>query len=67
MRWDNMETMDLLLLIKNTYGLALVMKNDLADLKLDRKLQTGFNALVDTIEQNLYNIHIEVEELVNLH
>ena len=67
MRWDNMETMDLLLLIKNTYGLALVMKNDLADLKLDRKLQTGFNALVDTIEQNLYNIHIEVEELINLH
>lgn len=67
MRWDTMETMDLLLLIKNTYGLALVMKNDLADLKLDRKLQTGFNALVDTIEQNLYNIHIEVEELVNLH
>ena len=62
-----METMDLLLLIKNTYGLALVMKNDLADLKLDRKLQTGFNALVDTIEQNLYNIHIEVEELINLH
>jgi len=62
-----METMDLLLLIKNTYGLALVMKNNLADLKLDRKLQTGFNALVDTIEQNLYNIHIEVEELVNLH
>ena len=62
-----METMDLLLLIKNTYGLALVMKNDLADLKLDRKLQTGFNALVDTIEQNLYNIHIEVDELINLH
>jgi len=62
-----METMDLLLLIKNTYGLALVMKNNLADLKLDRKLQTGFNALVDTIEQNLYNIHIEVEELINLH
>lgn len=62
-----METMDLLLLIKNTYGLALVMKNNLADLKLDRKLQTGFNALVDIIEQNLYNIHIEVEELINLH
>lgn len=62
-----METMDLLLLIKNTYGLVLVMKNNLADLKLDRKLQTGFNALVDTIEQNLYNIHIEVEELINLH
>ena len=62
-----METMDLLLLIKNTYGLVLVMKNNLADLKLDRKLQAGFNALVDTIEQNLYNIHIEVEELINLH
>lgn len=67
MRWDTMETMDLLLLIKNTYGLSLVMKNNLADLKLDRKLQTGFTALVDTIEQNLYNIHIEVEELINLH
>ena len=67
MRWDTMETMDLLLLIKNTYGLVLVMKNNLADLKLDRKLQAGFNALVDTIEQNLYNIHIEVEELINLH
>ncbi len=62
-----METMDLLLLIKNTYGLALVMKNNLTDLKLDRKIQTGFTALVDTIEQNLYNIHIEVEELINLH
>ena len=59
--------MDLLQYIKNTYGLALIMKNNLADLSLEKKLQTGLKALADTIEQNLYNIYVEVEELVNIH
>lgn len=62
-----METMDLLQYIKNTYALALIMKNNLADLSLEKKLQTGLKALADTIEQNLYNIYVEVEELVNIH
>ena len=62
-----METMDLLQYIKNTYGLALIMKNNLADLSLEKKLQTGLKALADTIEQNLYNIYVDVEELVNVH
>ena len=62
-----MEIMDLLVLIKNSYGLMLVLKNSLTDLKLDKKKQIEISALVNTLEQNLYNIHIEVEELINQH
>jgi len=63
-----METLDLLALIKNTYGLSVALKNSLSTIKTDNKReQTGITALIDTLEQNLYNIHIEVEELINLH
>lgn len=62
-----MEIMDLLSLIPNTYGLALVLKNNITGLKLDNKVHTGLTALTETMEQNLYNINVSVEELVNLH
>ena len=62
-----MEIMDLLSLIQNTYGLALVLKSNITGLKLDNKVQTGLTALTETLEQNLYNINVAVEELVNLH
>jgi len=68
MRDNTMETLDLLALIKNTYGLSVALKNSLSTIKTDNKReQTGITALIDTLEQNLYNIHIEVEELINLH
>ena len=35
--------------------------------KIDKKEQAGIIALADTLEQNLYSIKIEVEDLVNLH
>ena len=62
-----METLDLLALIRNTYGLALVLKSNIIDLKLDNKVQTGLTALTDTMEQNLYNITVGMEELIDLH
>ena len=38
------------------------------NIKSDNKREhIGITALIDTLEQNLYNIHIEVEELINLH
>ena len=63
-----METLDLLALIKNTYGLSVALKNGLSNIKTDNKREhIGITALTETLEQNLYNIHIEVEELINLH
>lgn len=62
-----MEIMDLLLFIKNTYGLTIALKNNITCAKLEKREMTGISALVDTLEQNLYNINIEVEELINLH
>ena len=62
-----MEVMDLLAFIKNTYGLAVALKNNLSSVKLEKREMTGISALADTLEQNLYNINIEVEELINLH
>ena len=62
-----MEVMDLLAFIKNTYGLTVALKNNLSGLRLDKREQVGITALADTLEQNLYNINIEVEELINLH
>jgi hypothetical protein len=62
-----METMDLLAFIRNTYGLAVALQTNLAGVKLDKKEHTGITALADTLEQNLYNINVEVEELLNLH
>jgi len=63
-----METLDLLALIKNTYDLSVALKNGLSNIKTDNKReQIGITALTETLEQNLYNISIEVEDLLNLH
>ena len=62
-----METLDLLALIRNTYGLALVLKDNITGLKLESKVQTRLTALTDTLEQNLYNINVGMEELIDLH
>ncbi len=62
-----METLDLIDFIKNTYGLAVILKDSISAIKLERREQTGITALINTLEQNLYNIKIEVEELINLH
>ena len=61
-----METQDLLAYIGNTYGLSVALKSTLG-IKLEKQDLTGITALVNTIEQNLYNINIEVEELLNMH
>lgn len=62
-----METQDLLAYIGNTYGLSVALKSTLAGIKLEKQYLTGITALVNTIEQNLYNINVEVEELLNMH
>lgn len=65
-----METLDILALIHNTYGFVIALKDNLLGLdnvKLDKRGLTGLVALSETIEQNLYNIKVEVEELINLH
>lgn len=68
MRDNNMETLDLLALIKNTYDLSVALKDRLTNIKSDNKREhIGITALTETLEQNLYNISIEVEDLLNLH
>lgn len=63
-----METLDLLALIKNTYDLSVALKDRLTNIKSDNKREhIGITALTETLEQNLYNISIEVEDLLNLH
>mgnify|MGYP007065377310 CR=1 FL=1 len=65
-----METLDIISLIHNTYGLVIALKDNLLGLdntKHDKRGLTGLIALSETIEQNLYNIKVEVEALVNLH
>lgn len=65
-----MDTLDILALIHNTYGLVIALKDNLLGLdnpKQGKKELTGLVALSETIEQNLYNIKVEVEELINLH
>lgn len=65
-----MEILDLTALIHNTYGLIISLKDNILGLgesKLTKRDLTGLTALAETIEQNLYNIKIEVEELINLH
>lgn len=62
-----METMDLMAFIRNTYALAVALQTNLAVVKFDKKEHTGISALADTLKQNLYNINVEVEELLNLH
>lgn len=64
-----METLDILALIHNTYGLVIALKDNILglDSKYDKRSLTGLVALSETIEQNLYNIKVEVEELINLH
>ncbi len=65
-----MDTLDILALIHNTYGLMIALKDNILGLdnsKHDKRGLTGLVALSETIEQNLYNIKVEVEALVNLH
>lgn len=65
-----METLDIISLIHNTYGLVIALKDNLLGLdntKHDKRGLTGLIALSETIEQNLYSIKVEVEELINLH
>lgn len=65
-----MEILDLTTLIHNTYGLIISLKDNILGLgesKLTKRDLTGLTALAETIEQNIYNIKIEVEELINLH
>lgn len=65
-----METLDIISLIHNTYGLVIALKDNLLGLdntKHDKRGLTGLIALSETVEQNLYNIKVEVEELINLH
>ncbi|MCM1338451.1 MAG: hypothetical protein NC191_02130 [Muribaculaceae bacterium] len=64
-----METLDILALIHNTYGLVIALKDNLLglDSRHDKRSLTGLISLSETIEQNLYNIKVEVEALINLH
>lgn len=65
-----METLDLIALVHNTYGLIISLKDNILGLeesKLTKRNLTGLTALTETIEQNLYNIKIELENLINLH
>lgn len=65
-----MDTLDILALIHNTYGLMVALKDSILGLdntKQDKRGLTGLVALSETIEQNLYNIKVEVEALINLH
>ena len=65
-----MEVLDLVALIHNTYGLTISLKDNILGLgesKLSKRDLTGITALAETIEQNLYNIKVEVEDLINLH
>ena len=64
-----MDTLDIIALIHNTYGLMIALKDNILGLgsKHDKRGLTGLIALSETIEQNLYNIKVEVEALINLH
>lgn len=64
-----MDTLDILALIHNTYGLVIALKDNILSLdsKHDKRSMTGLISLSETIEQNLYNIKLEVEALINLH
>lgn len=65
-----MDTLDIIALIHNTYGLMIALKDSILGLdstKHDKRGLTGLVALSETIEQNLYNIKAEVEALINLH
>lgn len=65
-----MDTLDIISLIHNTYGLVIALKDNILGLdnsKHDNRSLTGLTALTQTIEENLYNIKVEVEALINLH
>ncbi len=64
-----MDTLEILALIHNTYGLVIALKDNILglDSKHDKRSFTGLTALTETIEQNLYTIKTEVEALINLH
>ncbi len=64
-----METLELLQLAHNTYGLIIALKELLLNLDnskaKDREL-TGILALVNSIEDNTYNIKVSLEESVSI-
>ncbi len=64
-----METLELLQLTHNTYGLVIALKELLLNLDSskgkDREL-TGILALVNSIEENTYNIKISLEESISI-
>mgnify|MGYP001027087860 CR=1 FL=1 len=65
-----MDTLNIISLIHNTYGLVIALKDNILGLdnsKHDKRSLTGLTALTQTIEENLYNIKVEVEALINLH
>lgn len=65
MRGKTMEKQDIQELIETTYGLIIVLKDLLWRLEgIDNDNQrkfTGMLALIDTIEQNSYNIKVSLE------
>jgi len=64
-----METLELLQLAHNTYGLIIALKELLLGLDgsktKDREL-TGILALVNSIEERAYNIKVSLEESVTI-
>ena len=63
-----MDTLEILALTHNTYGLVIALKNNLLglDSKHDKRSFTGLIALSETLEQNLYNIKVSLEESISI-
>ena len=63
-----MDTLEILALIHNTYGLVIALKDNLLglDSKHDKRSLTGLMALSETLEQNLYNIKVSLEESISI-
>lgn len=64
-----METLELLQLTHNTYGLVIALKELLLNLDSskgkDREL-TGILALVNAVEESSYNIKVSLEESISI-
>ena len=65
-----MAIIEILERINNTYGLIIVLKDILWDFdginKSNQKQFTGILALIDTIEQNTYNIKVLLESSITI-
>ena len=65
-----MDTIHLLELMHNTYGLIIVLKDmiwSFDDVSKDNQRKfSGILALIETIEQNSYNIKVELESAVTI-